>query len=85
MRTVHFPIYIIQPYERGIQETLGQYDRFVMPGLGIQIPWVQKVRVRDVREHTMDIPPQPVITKDNVEIRVDGVMWVRPAADAESI
>jgi regulator of protease activity HflC (stomatin/prohibitin superfamily) len=33
----------------------------------------------------MDIPPQPVITKDNVEIRVDGVMWVRPASDEESI
>jgi regulator of protease activity HflC (stomatin/prohibitin superfamily) len=33
----------------------------------------------------MDIPAQPVITKDNVEIRVDGVMWVRPSADEESI
>jgi regulator of protease activity HflC (stomatin/prohibitin superfamily) len=75
----------VKPYERGIQETLGQYSRFVMPGLGFQIPVLQLVRVRDVREHTMDIPPQPVITKDNVEIRVDGVMWVRPASDEESI
>jgi regulator of protease activity HflC (stomatin/prohibitin superfamily) len=56
-----------------------------MPGLGFQLPILQLVRVRDVREHTMDIPPQPVITKDNVEIRVDGVMWVRPASDEESI
>jgi regulator of protease activity HflC (stomatin/prohibitin superfamily) len=56
-----------------------------MPGLGFQVPLLQLVRVRDVREHTMDIPPQPVITKDNVEIRVDGVMWVRPATDEESI
>jgi regulator of protease activity HflC (stomatin/prohibitin superfamily) len=56
-----------------------------MPGLGFQIPFLQIVRVRDIREHTMDIPPQSVITKDNVEIRVDGVMWVRPAADEESI
>jgi regulator of protease activity HflC (stomatin/prohibitin superfamily) len=46
---------------------------------------LQKVRVRDVREHTMDIPTQPVITKDNVEILVDGIMWVRPASDEESI
>jgi len=41
--------------------------------------------VRDIREHTMDIEPQPVITKDNVEITVDGVMWVHPTGDEESI
>ncbi|MFN2109453.1 MAG: SPFH domain-containing protein, partial [Anaerolineae bacterium] len=64
---------------------LGKYDCFVMPGLGFQIPFFQLVRIRDIREHTMDIPPQPVITKDNVEIRVDGVMWVRPKSDEESI
>jgi regulator of protease activity HflC (stomatin/prohibitin superfamily) len=85
MRNIRFPIYTLRPYERGIQETLGKYSRFVMPGLGLQIPIVQLVRVRDIREHTMDIPPQAVITKDNVEIRVDGVMWVRPASDEESI
>ncbi|MEJ5309817.1 MAG: SPFH domain-containing protein [Anaerolineae bacterium] len=78
-------IYTLKPYERGIKETLGKYDSFVMPGLGFQIPFFQIVRVRDIREHTMDIPPQPVITKDNVEIRVDGVMWVRPKSDEESI
>jgi len=78
-------IYTLLPYERGIQETLGRYSGFVMPGLGFQIPVVNLVRVRDIREHTMDIHPQPVITKDNVEIQVDGVMWVRPAADEESI
>lgn len=85
MRTIVSFIYTLKPYERGIQETLGKYTRFVMPGFGVQIPIVQVIRVRDVREHTMDIPPQPVITKDNVEIRVDGVMWVRPASDEESI
>ena len=85
MRIIRFPLYILQPFERGIRETLGKYSGFAMPGLGFQIPVLQKVRVRDIREHTMDIPPQPVITKDNVEIRVDGVMWVRPAADEESI
>ena len=56
-----------------------------MPGLGFQIPFVHIIRIRDVREHTMDIHPQPVITKDNVEIQVDGIMWVRPTIDEESI
>jgi regulator of protease activity HflC (stomatin/prohibitin superfamily) len=85
VRTLYFPIYTLRPFERGIQETLGKYSRFVMPGLGFQIPFVHLIRVRDVREHTMDIHPQPVITKDNVEIQVDGIMWVRPTVDEESI
>jgi regulator of protease activity HflC (stomatin/prohibitin superfamily) len=85
MRIIRSFIYTLKPFERGIQEILGEYRHFVMPGLGLQIPIASITRVRDVREHTMDIPPQPVITKDNVEIRVDGVMWVRPKADEESI
>ena len=85
MRTVYLPIYTLRPYERGIRETLGKYSGFVQPGLGFQIPFVHLVRVRDVREHTMDIHPQPVITKDNVEILVDGIMWVRPTVDEDSI
>ncbi len=85
MRTIYAPFYTLRPYERGIQETLGKYTRFVLPGLGFQVPFVHLTRVRDIREHTMDIHPQPVITKDNVEIMVDGVMWVRPTPDEESI
>jgi regulator of protease activity HflC (stomatin/prohibitin superfamily) len=85
MRIIWGPIFTLRPYERGIQETLGKYNKFVMPGFGFQMPIVQVVRVRDIREHTMDIDPQPVITKDNVEITVDGVMWVRPTGDEDSI
>ena len=85
MRTIHFPFYVLRPYERGIQELLGKYHKFIMPGLGLQIPILQLVRVRDIREHTVEIHPQAVITKDNVEIMVDGIMWVRPASDEESI
>ena len=85
MRIIRRPLYTLKPHERGIQETLGKYTRFVQPGLGFQVPIVHVIRVRDIREHTMDIPPQAVITKDNVEIMVDGVMWVRPASDEESI
>jgi len=85
MRHIRGAIYTLKPYERGIKESLGKYTAFVMPGLGFQIPIIHLTRVRDIREHTMDIPPQSVITKDNVEIDVDGVMWVRPASDEESI
>jgi len=85
MRNIRSFIYTVKPFERGIQEVFGEYRGFIMPGLGVQIPFFSMTRIRDIREHTMDIPPQPVITKDNVEIRVDGVMWVRPKADEESI
>ena len=85
MRYIRGAIYTLKPYERGIKESLGKYTAFIMPGLGFQIPIIHLTRVRDIREHTMDIPPQSVITKDNVEIDVDGVMWVRPASDEESI
>ena len=85
MRTIYGPIYTLRPYELGIQETLGKYTRYVLPGLGFQIPFVHITRIRDIREHTMDIQPQSVITKDNVEITVDGIMWVRPTADEVSI
>lgn len=85
MRTINVPFYVLRPYERGIQELLGKYHKFIMPGLGFQIPILQLVRVRDIREHTVEIHPQAVITKDNVEIMVDGIMWVRPASDEESI
>jgi regulator of protease activity HflC (stomatin/prohibitin superfamily) len=85
MRTIYGPIYTLRPYELGIQETLGKYTRYVLPGLGLQIPFIHITRIRDIREHTMDIQPQSVITKDNVEITVDGIMWVRPTADEVSI
>jgi regulator of protease activity HflC (stomatin/prohibitin superfamily) len=85
MRTIYGPIYTLRPYELGIQETLGKYTGYVLLGLGIQIPFIHITRIRDIREHTMDIQPQAVITKDNVEITVDGVMWVRPTADEESV
>lgn len=85
MRNIRSFMYIVRPFERGIQETLGRYSGFIMPGLGFQIPIVHLIRVRDIREHTMDIQPQSVITKDNVEILVDGIMWVRPAPEEEAI
>lgn len=85
MRIIGFPIYIIKQYERGIVEFLGKYRHFAEPGLHFQWPILNVTRVRDVREHTMDIEPQPVITKDNVEIQVDGLIWVRPGLQSDDI
>lgn len=85
MRMKRFPIFVVQPYERGIVELLGRYRKFIGPGLHFLFPGLELCRIRDVREHTMDIHPQEVITKDNVEISVDGIIWVRPGYEEDYI
>jgi regulator of protease activity HflC (stomatin/prohibitin superfamily) len=86
MRTVYIlPIFVIRQHERAIFEVFGKYSSFTGPGLKIMIPIIQVCRIRDIREHTMDIPPQSVITKDNVEIIVDGIIWAKPRPTEEDI
>lgn len=85
MRNIRFPIYFIRQYERGIVERFGKFIKYVTPGLHLQMPFADLTRVRDIREHTLNISPQPVITKDNVEIRVDGIMWARPKESVDDI
>lgn len=85
MRHIFSPIVLVRQYERGIIETFGKYSGSLAPGLNFQIPFIQSVKTRDIREHTMEIDAQPVITKDNVEIVVDGIIWASPKSDEESI
>jgi len=59
-----------------IIERLGRYSRTLNPGLSVIIPFVDRVRARvDMREQVLDHPPQQVITKDNVGIKIDAVMY----------
>ncbi|MCK4745377.1 SPFH/Band 7/PHB domain protein, partial [Candidatus Parcubacteria bacterium] len=86
MRTIIMsPLFIIKQYELGIYELFGKYQFFAGPGLKFMLPFIHTVRIRDVREHTMDIPSQSVITKDNVEIVVDGIIWAKPRSNEEDI
>lgn len=71
--------------ERGIVEFLGRDTRFVEPGFHTEINEATVTRVRDVRGHTMDLEPQPVITKEKVEICVGGSIWVRPGRASKDI
>ncbi len=66
---------VIQQYEKGLVETLGQYTKTVEPGLTIIFPPFQNVRKVDMREQVMDVAPQDVITKDNVMVTVDAVIY----------
>ncbi|MDG2263120.1 MAG: SPFH/Band 7/PHB domain protein [Actinomycetota bacterium] len=69
---------IVRPYQRGIVERLGKYKATVEPGLQIIIPFIDSMRVVDMREQVVDVPPQEVITKDNVVVAVDAVVFYEP-------
>lgn len=66
---------IIRPYERGLVERLGRYKSTVNPGLRIIFPFFEKVIRVDMRERVVDVPPQEVITEDNVVVSVDAVIF----------
>jgi len=77
-------IKIIQEYERGVVLTLGKYSYTLSPGLKIVIPVIQQLIKVDMRLRAVDIPRQEVITKDNVTIGVNAVVYfkVEKAEDA---
>lgn len=66
---------IVQQYEKGLVETLGKYSRTVGAGVNIIIPMFQTLRKVDMREQVMDVAPQNVITKDNVTVTVDAIIY----------
>jgi len=71
-------IIIIKQYERGVVYFLGKLDPNVRgPGLNFLIPFIQKMDRVDTRIVTMDVPSQDVITKDNVSIKVNAVLYFR--------
>ncbi|WP_413853742.1 SPFH domain-containing protein [Candidatus Ruminimicrobium bovinum] len=66
---------IVQQYEKGLVETLGKYSSTVGAGVTIIIPIFQTLRKVDMREQVMDVAPQNVITKDNVTVTVDAIIY----------
>ena len=68
-------IKIVRPWEKGLIERLGKYQRTVDSGLSIVIPFLERIIKVDMREQVVDVPPQGVITKDNVVVEVDAVVY----------
>ncbi len=66
---------IISPFEKGLVERLGKFNRQEEPGLVVLIPMMETMRKVDMREQVIDVPPQDVITKDNVGVNVDAVIY----------
>lgn len=70
-------IRIINQYERGVVLTFGRYSRTLGPGLRLIIPYIERMVKVDIRTTPMDIPKQEVITKDNITVNVDAVVYSR--------
>jgi len=66
---------IVRPYQRGLQERLGRYKATLDPGLRLIVPVIDRLRLVDMREDVVDVPPQEVITSDNVVVAVDAVIY----------
>ncbi len=68
---------ILQEYERGVIFFLGRFQTVKGPGLTILIPFLQKMTKVDLRVMVLDVPTQDVISKDNVSVRVNAVIYFR--------
>lgn len=75
---VPLSIRIIRPFERGLVERLGKFQRILEPGLNMIVPFFDTVVYKsNMREIVIDVPPQSVITKDNVSVEVDAVIYAQ--------
>ena len=69
-------VIIVRQAEKGLVERFGRYKETIDPGLRFIIPFVDRLAYRvDMRETVLDVPPQPVITKDNVTVAIDAVIY----------
>ncbi len=78
-------IRIVQEYERGVIFRLGRYSGVKGPGLFFLIPFIDRMQKVDLRVVTMDEPAQEAITRDNVTVKVNAVVYFRVVDPANSV
>ncbi len=76
---------VIRQFERGVVFTLGKYSGIKQPGLRVIIPYLQSISRVDVRTTPIDVPKQEVITKDNVTVGVDAIVYFRVLDPAKAL
>ena len=68
---------VIKEYERGVRFTLGKFTGIMQPGLRLVIPLLQSYERVDIRVKVIDVPDQDAITKDNVSLKVNAVLYFK--------
>src|SRR3970040_633390 len=76
---------ILREYERGVVVMLGRFWKVKGPGLIVIIPGIQSMVKVDLRTIVMDVPPQDVISRDNVSVKVNAVVYFRAIDPQRSI
>ena len=76
---------VLREYERGVIFRFGRYHATKGPGLIIVVPFIDKVVKVSLRTVVMDVPPQDVITKDNVSIKVNAVVYFRVVSPEKAV
>lgn len=75
--TLLFSVKIINQYEKGVVLRLGKFKSLAEPGLNIILPYIETLMKVDMRERVINVEPQKVITKDNVSVTVDAVIYYK--------
>ena len=65
----------ISEYERGIKFTCGKFSKIMNPGWRLVLPIFQSYKKIDIRTKVIDVPEQEVITKDNVSVKINAVIY----------
>ena len=78
-------IRILNEYERGVIFTLGRYTATRGPGIIVVIPFVQRMVKMDLRTIVLDVPTQDVISRDNVSVKVNAVVYFRIVDPAKAV
>lgn len=78
-------IRVVNEYERGVRFFLGKYRGIMMPGLQIVLPVLMTWRRVDIRTRTIDVPDQDAITRDNVSIAINAVLYYKVSDPEKAI
>lgn len=78
-------IRVVKEYQRGIVFTFGRFSGVKGPGLVFVIPFLQTMQIVDIRIQVLDVPDQEVITKDNIPVRINAVVYFRIVDPAKAV
>ncbi|MDD2435576.1 MAG: slipin family protein [Bacilli bacterium] len=75
----------VNEYERGIKFTFGRYTKIMNPGLNLVFPIIHSFRKVDIRTKVVDVPDQEAITKDNISVKINAVVYFKVSDAAKAI